>query len=206
MPRKLIAVVLFVTGLSSVLAEGGASRMDGDATEPVPAAREVSEILEEAGELPLSDLTVSYLIRIANLASVAHQQEMHIRKSGGLSMFVPGLGQYINGETGKALSFFAADLAITSAAAVLGYFLLPAAVQHANLNYLQTRIGDIETRWKSLTVAEFLPSAAVAVSASILSAVVRNFASRDARDLAIQAIVDGRVVFEPALLISGNHR
>ena len=192
MRRKLIAMCLFVAGLSGVLAESAPPR-----TEPVPAAREIVETIEGASDLSLADLTVSDLLQVADLASVAHQQQIHVRKSAGLSLFVPGLGQYINGETGKGLGFFAADLAIRTTATVVGYVFLPASVKIAHLNYLQEPIVDIETRWKNLTVAEFLPSAAIAASGAILSAIVHRIAARDARDLAIQAIADGTVVFEP---------
>ncbi len=193
--RKVpIAICLAVAGLSGVFAVSEAPW-----TEPVPAAREIIAILEEAGDTSLSDLVVSDLLRVADLASVAHQQQMHIRKSSGLSLFVPGLGQFVNGKTGTALGFFAADFAIHGTGAVLGYLLLPASVKFANLNYLQTPIIVIEDRWKGLTVAEFLPSAAVAISASILSIIVRHAASRNAHDLAIQAVEDGTVVFEPVL-------
>lgn len=194
MRRVFIAICLVVVGLSGVFAES-----EAPPTERVPAAREIIEIIEEAGDTPLSNLVVSDLLRVADLASVAHQQQMHIRKSSGLSLFIPGLGQFVNGKTGTALGFFAADFAVHATGAVLGYLLLPASVKIANLNYLQTPIIDIETRWKSLTVADFLPSAAVAISASILSAIVRHAASRNAHDLAVQAVEDGTVVFEPLL-------
>ncbi|MBU8913251.1 MAG: hypothetical protein KOO61_04455 [Spirochaetales bacterium] len=198
----LAAILLCLAGLSGVLAESATPQTDADAAEPVPAARELNETIEGAGDLTLSTITVSDLLQMADLASVAHQQQIHVRKSAGLSLFVPGLGQYTNGETGKGFAFFAADLAIRGTAAAVGYFLLPASVRIANLNYLQTPIVDIETRWKNLTVAEFLPSAAVAASAGILSAIVRHIAARDARDLAMQAIADGTVVFEPIPLMS----
>ena len=194
MRRVSIAICLVLVGLSGVFAESEVPQ-----TEPVPAAREIIEIIEEAGDTPLSDLVVNDLLRVADLATVARQQQMHIRKSSGLSLFVPGLGQFVNGETGAALGFFAADFVIHGAGAAIGYFLLPPSVKFANLNYLQTPVIDIETQWKNLTVAEFLPSAAVAISASILSAIVRHAASRNARDLAIQAVEDGTVVFEPLL-------
>ncbi len=193
MRRIIAAACLSVAGLGGAFAENETMR-----AEPVPAARELIEILEDAGDLPLSDLTVSDLLRVVDLASVVHQQQMHVRKSAGLSMIVPGLGQYVNGETGRAFSFFAANLAIKGTAAAFGYFLMPASVKFANLNYLQTPIVDIETRWKNLTAAEFLPSAAVTASGFILSAIVRHIASRDARDLAMRAVEDGTVVFEPA--------
>ena len=194
MRRIVVAVCLSVAGLGGAFAQNEVRR-----AEPVPAAREVIEILEDAGDLPLADLTVSDLLRVIDLASVVHQQQRHVGKSAGLSLIVPGLGQYVNGETGRAFGFFAANLAIKGTAAAFGYILMPASVRFANLNYLQTPIADIETRWKNLTAAEFLPSAAVAASGFILSAIVRHIASRDARDLAMQALEDDTVVFEPML-------
>ena len=197
MRRTLIIVCIAITGLGGVFAES-----DETGTNMVPAAREIDEILDGAGDLLLANLAVEDLLYVVNLTSLAYQQQDYVQKSARLSRMVPGLGQYMNGNTGTAFGFFAADLAIKATVLVLGYLLLPASVQHSNLNYLQTPVADIEARWKALTTGELLPSVALAASGSILSAIVRQFASRDARDLAMQSIEEGTVVFQPTPLLS----
>jgi hypothetical protein len=70
-------------------------------------------------------------------------------------------------------------------------------VQWANLDYLQTPFSVIETRWKSLSFADLLPSAAVLFSGTLVSVVVRSVAATNAETVARQRIVDGSVTFEP---------
>ena len=62
MRRIIIALCLVGAGMTGVVAEGQTSP-----SEPVPAARELLEILEEAGDTPLSELTVSNLMQVADL-------------------------------------------------------------------------------------------------------------------------------------------
>lgn len=172
----------------------------------VPAERELQQVIEEGGKATFGDLTVDQLLEVARLAAVAEAERKHVEKAGWLSVAVPGLGQYVNGAVGPGVGFFAADLAIAGTAAVVGYLLLPAPVQFANLNYLQSQITDIETRWKSLTPGELIPSVAVAFSAGVLRAIVRSAAARDARSTALTAIEEGRITVQPVLRIPGEMR
>lgn len=172
----------------------------------VPAERELQHVIEEGGNVPLGDLTVDQLLEVARLAAVAEAQREHVEKAAWQSVFVPGLGQYLNGAVGPGIGFFAADFTIAGTAAVVGYLLLPAAVQFANLNYLQSQITDIETRWKSLTPGELIPAIAVGFSAAVLRAIVRSAAARDARSRALTAIEEGRVTVQPVLRVPGMAR
>jgi hypothetical protein len=213
MRRTVILIALVLAGLSPLFAQSGPSGDDElhhtgtpggfiSQTQPVPAAREFQEILDGARAMALATVTVNDLTHLLELASVANQQQEHVERSARLSFMVPGLGQFMNGQTGTALGFMAGNLAINATALVVGYLLLPASVQHINLNYLQTPMADIDARWQALTVSELLPSVAVAVSGSILSAIIRHFASRDARSVARQAIEAGAVTFRPAPLMT----
>jgi len=166
----------------------------------VPAARELRQVLAEKQDVPLVSLSVAEVNEVTDLISVAVQQQHHVQKSAFLSRLVPGLGQFVNGGTGAAAGFFAAEMVVQASAAIAWYLLLPASVQVSNLNYLQTPVGDIEDRWKALTVSEMLPSAAVCLSAGILSATIRSLSSRHAADLAVRALEDGVIVFEPSRL------
>ena len=143
---RLIACLCLCVS-AGVSAEGG----DGSATEsqepvmaagvrvtPVPAELELAELLSSAERRSVTELRVGEVRRIADLLSVAHKQRAHVRRSVMLSTAAPGLGHYINGETGRALAFASAELAVQLAAGITGLLLLPAPVRIANLNYLQT--------------------------------------------------------------------
>lgn len=165
--------------------------------ERVPAAEELLALVRDAGTVRMDELRVQDLQHAAALLSVARQQQRHIRHSVKLSLLAPGLGHYVNRHTGRAVAFASADLLVQLSAGVAGYLLLPAAVKVANLNYLQTPFADIEARWEALTPAQLLPTVAVAVTGSMLSAVVRRLAARDAGAVALARIRTGDITFDP---------
>ena len=189
--RKFLVTFLVICAATMAFA-------DEDET---PAENQIRLILEQASEVGLADLSVGDLTQTMALLSVAQQQREHVKHSARFSAMVPGLGQYVNGELGRGLIFAAADLVVGVAAAALAYWLLPPAVQWRNLNYLQTPIVDIETRWKALTPGELIPSVAVAASGSLVGLVIRRFASEDAATLARARISEGSIVFESDFLL-----
>jgi len=202
-----LTLLLLLASLLLCPASAGAQKKDRAAEpvpsrktvveESVPAAVALADLLALHGPAPLADLTVDELTSVISTAAVATREREHVARSGRLSWAAPGLGHYVNGEHGPAIAFAAADLAITVTTAILAYWLLPPAVQHRNLNYLQSSFAAIDDRWRALTPSEFVPSAALVVSGSLLSATVRSLAARSARDAAMRALRSGRVSFEP---------
>ena len=162
-----------------------------------PAEQELERLLATEGERRIVDLRLSELDRALGLVSIARRQREHLERSTMLSWVAPGLGHYVNGATGEAWVFAAADIATGAATLILGTWLLPPAVQHRNLNYLQSSFETIETRWKSLTPSELIPVAAISVTGSLLSLTIRHLAARSARVAALTAIRDGVVTFRP---------
>ena len=165
------------------------------------SSRLLAERLASAGDQPVTVLRIDELIEILNLVSLAEQESAHVQASGARSFLVPGWGQYVNGERGYALLFFAAETTIQATAFALAYWVLPPSVQWRNLNYLQTPFDEIRDRWLALTASELIPSISVSAAGSILSLALRYFAAEDARSRAIDAIEDGRVVFEPRPIV-----
>lgn len=162
-----------------------------------PSERLLESLLEEHGSTDLADLTVADLATVLDLLSIAEQEHEHIRRSARLSWFTPGLGHYINGKTGAAVAFAAADLLTVGATLAFGYLLLPPAVQSRNLNYLQSSFLVIQERWEQVTPYELIPSLAVYTGGAILSMTIRGFAARNARVMADNAVQNGIVRFEP---------
>jgi hypothetical protein len=190
----LAAALLATTLLVLVTPSGGAEEA---AVAVVPARAELDALLADARELEMGSIGTSNVVRALELSSLAQLQEEHIEHSVGLSWALPGLGHYVNGETGTAIAFLATDAVVGVATLVLGSLLLPQAVRGENLNYLQSTLGEIETRWKSVTIGELVPSLTVVLTGSLLGLSVRAFAARDAAGAAMRAIRDETVRFEP---------
>jgi len=161
----------------------------------VPAERELDDLIASAAGSPLSAATVGDVAEVRDLLLTARHQREYVYKAAALSYLYPGLGHYAIDERGAGFAFMGANLTITAASLVGAYFLLPAPVRFGNLNYLQTPLADIESRWKALTPAELLAPLGVIASGGIISAVIRSFAANNARDAAIAKLVNGEVEF-----------
>lgn len=162
----------------------------------VPAQADLEELLERSAHLTLDKLTVSDLVQVQTLEALAREQTRYVHKATRLSLILPGLGHLAIGERGTALAFAGAEITLAAAALTGAYFLLPAPVRIANLNYLQTPISDIEAVWKSLTPADFIGPLGVMVTGSILRLVVRSYASRSAGEAARTKLWEEEVEFE----------
>lgn len=163
----------------------------------LPAELEVRELTELAADTSLSEITVADVTEVVNMMSVARQQRAYVERAGRLSWFVPGLGHYAIEAGWAGAGFFLAELTIRALTSGLAYLFLPAPVRIANLNYLQTPVGTIRDEWLALTPAELVAPVTLQLSGSVLSMIVRDAASRHARGMARDAVVNGEVVFEP---------
>jgi hypothetical protein len=200
-----VAILLVIATVGALCEE--ASTDDETNTIPVVStietrsSRLLAEILSQAGDRRITDLSTADLIQVLDLASVASQEARHVRRSEVQSLIVPGWGHLSNGDRRRAALYFLADSTIALATAATTYWLLPPAIQWRNLNYLQTPLGEIRDRYDDLTAAELVPSLSVWIAGAILDVALRSFAARDARSVAIQAIEDGVVTFEPLPLV-----
>ena len=192
-PATLIAIAIAVL----VTSQGLAQEVDGEVDLVTPAERSLESLLLEAEQTPLTELTVADISAAMDLVSIARQEREHIERSASLSWRLPGLGHYINGDTGSAIVFASAEVLVVGLTGVLTYLLLPPAVQQSNLNYLQSSRLDIRDRWDEISASQLIPSAAAAISGTLLGLTVRGLAARTARELAIEAIANGTVRFEP---------
>jgi len=181
-------------------ARAGDARVEGDdrrSARIVPAERKLAVIFEQNGTRPVTDLTLDEIGRILDLRSVATQQHDFVDRAVVRSLLVPGLGHSTSGARGEAAVFAAAAVVVDLATMAATYWLLPPAVQHRNLNYLQSSFEVIEGRWKSISPAELIPAAAATLTGGLLALTVRVLAARDAETTALEAIETGTVRFEP---------
>jgi hypothetical protein len=195
------AVVASATEGSSDSPDSESSGVPDDSEYATPGARLLRSTLENASDVPLTEMTSGELIAVLELASVARQETAHVHLSGLQSMAVPGWGQFTNGERGRAAVWFLADLFTGLTTLSLAYVLLPPAVQWRNLNYLQTPLATIRERFGELTVADLIPFSSVMFAGTMLSLGIRHFAAQDAAQVAVKAIEDGHVHFEPGAIM-----
>lgn len=167
------------------------------AAEPTPAEEELMSLRKSWDDEPVSRLTVGRIGEALDLISVARQERAHVDRSAAYSWVAPGLGHYVNGETGAAVAFAATDIALAVTSSILVARLLPPSVQSRNLNYLQSSYHVIEERWRSLTPAELIPATAVAMASALLRLTVRHLAAGDARRASLEALQRGIITFEP---------
>lgn len=165
------------------------------------SSRLLTERLAEAGDRPVVEISISDVIEILELASLAEQEAGHVASSRVRSFLVPGWGQYANGDTRSALLYFLADTTVGLTTIGLCYWLLPPSVQWRNLNYLQTPFESIRDRWAALSASELIPSISVSIAGSILGLALRHFAAENAEATAIAAIEEGLVGFEPRPIV-----
>ncbi len=162
-----------------------------------PSELALDTLIRSLGSAPLAEITGDDLVRALDLLSIAEQERDHIERSARISWALPGLGHYINGETGSAVAFALTDALIVTLTGILAYAVLPPAVQQENLNYLQSARLDIQDRWDGVSVSELIPTVTVVTSGALLSLTIRALAARSARILSDSAIREGVIRFEP---------
>ncbi len=196
--KRIGIAALMIVGIAAF----AAAQMGGDSGprgpyRNVPAQERLEMMLRQASDKPIGEMTPADLMRISGALSVYRQQRAYVAETALKSVWVPGTGQFRNGETGKGALFLAAHILVDVGTMVGAYVLLPETVQFSSLNYLRESGANIEASWKSLSFMDLLPSMSVAVGGSIVSGAIRMFAAKDAADVAMEQLVAGEVTFEP---------
>ena len=166
--------------------------------EPAPGPSmkaEISAALEEYSPTELGSLTVGDLQAIADRLAVAHMKAAFVPRSAMMSMMMPGMGQFANGDAAGGALFMAGNIAVTAATIAAAWLLLPADVQPQSL--FVAPLSSFETRLEAHTPLEYLPAAAVVAGGMLLDGILRAASAHHAARLARKNIEEGRVTFEP---------
>jgi hypothetical protein len=164
---------------------------------PAGVQAELGAALEEMSASQLGTLTVGDLARLAARISVAEQKAAYVQRARMASRFLPGVGQFMTGDTVGGSLFLAGDIALMAGTVIGAYALLPSNVQFSSIDYLNDPLGVIRSRWESNSISEYLPSFGVMLGGMIVKGVLGHFASEDAAKKARQNIAEGRVTFTP---------
>jgi len=190
--RSVFAVSLFLSLAAGLFALPAGPTADLNAA--------VSSILDPYSATQIGSMTVGDLEKLEGQLSVAIQKEAYVRRAAMASFRLPGVGQLRTGDTLGGALFLTGDLAVVAGTLVGAYFLLPANVQFGSLDYLNAPFSTIETTWKANTLAEYLPSIAVAAGGSVAQMLLRVWSARQAEADARAAVQSGKVTFQPELV------
>jgi pyruvate/2-oxoglutarate dehydrogenase complex dihydrolipoamide acyltransferase (E2) component len=188
--------------------EPAAANQADAAPAPAPSApaRERSYLEQElesaASELSsgtVGNLTVDDLEKVAEHLAIAVQKERYVQRARNASFMLPGLGQFMTGDTLGGWLFVAWDVTVLAGTLLSAYFVLPANVQFASLDYLNSPLSTVRSAWASNSIIAYLPLAGVLAGGVILETVLRYVSADNAANTARRNIDQGKVTFQPTL-------
>ncbi len=198
--KRILLSLLILSVSVAVFAESDRGHHDKDGV-----GSEIEAILSNYDDIALGDVTLSDIQALAGELSIPLQRQAYVRKASKASMMMPGMGQFITGDTVGGSLYVAADVAIAAGTLVGLYFLLPPELQFDQLNYFTSTSADIEAAWQTakdnMTFANSWPIFAVAGGSMLLQHGLRFFSARQAGARARANIEDGTVTFEPRAMI-----
>ncbi len=198
----LILSVVTLPAFSQGWGGGRAARWE-ERPEYRPFLEEMRQILQPLADRPAGSLTLDELRQLSLDLSVPVQKIRFVQRSRAASFVLPGSGQFMNRDPLDGSLFLLSTAAVSAGALAGAYFLLPEDLRFSHLDYLGTDLADIETRWKSHSLADYLPSVGVLIGGALVKLGLRWYSSVHAGRLAVRNIQSGTITFQPRLLLTG---
>ncbi|WP_455383518.1 hypothetical protein [Salinispira pacifica] len=158
---------------------------------------DVNQILAQEKDKQLSNMTVGDVTAILDRISIAQQQYLWVKRSEHASLALPGLGQYLNGDTLNGTLYLSGSVLLFAGTIVGAYFALPSDLHFGSIDYFNDSYSSIHTAWGNHSFVDYLPSIGVIVGGAILQGILRAVSSNAAGDLARKRIKDGSITFQP---------
>jgi len=153
--------------------------------------------LQEMSASQLGTLTVSDLTLLAARISIAEQQDRYVQKARSASWHLPGVGQFMTGDSLGGSLFLAGGVTVIAGTLIGAYLLLPSNVQFSSLDYFHDPLSTIRSRWEGNSIVDYLPSCGIMLGGMILKSILGHFAAEEAVKKAHENIADGTVTFTP---------
>jgi pyruvate/2-oxoglutarate dehydrogenase complex dihydrolipoamide acyltransferase (E2) component len=169
------------------------------AREPSFLEQELEAASSEMSSGQVGAMTFEDLENLARHFAIAVQKEKYVERARNASFMLPGLGQFMVGDSLGGWLFVAWDVTVLAGTIVSAYFVLPANVQFGSLDYFGSSLSSIRAAWASNTIVSYLPFAAVLAGGIILETVLRYVAADNAARTARKNIDEGKVTFQPTL-------
>ena len=199
--KKLLLLLSALTIAVSAFAEGpvGVTAMEKDDYQIYK--EEAAEILGTKENYPVGDFTMSEMKDLALELSIPFQKMQYVKESKTASAVFPGMGQYMNDDPVNGTLFLLSHLSVTAGTLIGAYFMLPDELQFDNLNYISDSYSTINERWENQSIKDMLPTMGVIAGGFIVNSVIRYLSSAHAGKLAQKNIADGKIKFEPKLIL-----
>jgi hypothetical protein len=171
---------------------------------PAPTAPSFLEQELEAAGAEISSpqvgtMTIGDIEKITAHLAIAIQKERYVQRLRNASFLLPGVGQFMAGDTLGGWLFIAWDVTVLTGTLVCAYFVLPSNVQFGSLDYLNSPLSSIKGAWESNTILSYLPLAGVLAGGMILETILRYASADNAARKAEKNIAEGKVAFKPSL-------
>jgi hypothetical protein len=160
--------------------------------------QELSSAASELSSDQVGNLTIDDIEKIADHISIAIQKEKYVQRLRNASFALPGLGQFMGGDTLGGWLFVAWDVTVLTGTLLSAYFVLPANVQFGSLNYFGSSWSTITGAWASNGILSYLPLAGVITAGVLLERVLRYASADNAAKTARKNISEGKVTFQPS--------
>jgi hypothetical protein len=158
---------------------------------------ELKAVKTELGDKPIGELTLNELKPYQDRLIVAEKKDGYVRESAGMSFMMPGSGQFKNGDVAGGLGFMAAHLVVAGGTIVGAYLMLPKNLHFDRLNYINTSFSDIDSRWNSHSLGNYLPSIGMLFVGGAVGMGVRAISAGSAAKEAKNSVDSGKVSFDP---------
>ena len=185
--RKLFFILALSLAAAAVFA--------ADPSPRIPSLQqEVAAALDEYSAREVGALTVGDLEQIAARLSLAHQKVSFVPRSAMMSMAMPGMGQFVNGNRAAGVLFAAGNVAIMAGTIAATWLLLPVDVQPQSLFVVP--VASIKPLVEAHTLLEYLPAAGAMAGGMLLDGILRLTSAGHAAGLARKNIEEGKITFE----------
>jgi hypothetical protein len=199
--KKILLLLLVVTITVSAFADGPAEFRAYEPDDYKEYREEAAAILGKIGDSPVGELTLFEMKALALDLSIPWQKIQYVKDSKMASAIFPGMGQYMNDDALNGTLFLITHLTVTAGTLIGAYYMLPDELQFDQLNYINDSYSTINGRWENQSIKDMLPTMGVLAGGFIVNAVVRYLSSVHAEKLAQKNIADGKIQFEPKLIL-----
>lgn len=199
--KKLLLLLSMITVVTSVFADDFIEIRGYEDADYLVYKEEAAEVLESVNNTSIGELTLIEMKEVALDLSIPFQKMQYVKKSKIASAIFPGIGQFMNEDPASGTFFLLTDIAVTTGTLIGAYYLLPDELKFNRLNYFRDSSATIDERWENQSFMDMLPSMGVIAGGIVVSGIVRLISATHAGKLAQKNIEDGKVQFEPKLIL-----
>jgi hypothetical protein len=208
--KKSLLLFLIMAVVASVFADG-LVEIKGYGNDDYQVYKEEAAVILEAVEnTPIGEFTLNEMKEVALDLSIPFQKMQFVKKSKIASAILPGLGQYMNNDPLAGTLFLISDIAIITGTLIGAYYLLPDELRFDSLDYFRDSRATIKERWENQSSDDLMPTMGVVAAGFVVTGVIRLLSATNAGKLAQKNIAEGKIQFEPKLILpafdsSGEH-